>query len=164
MNTRQTIYLFTDGSANTKLKFGYGAFFVCSETEIKSGKFKPEIQIKRFESTSSSRLELQTVVWALSVLKNFSGKIVLFSDSENIATLAERRERLEKNNFYSNKNKKLNNHELYQKFYSFTDWFEIEIVKVQGHKKNILKTDFDRYFSYVDKASRKALREDSKST
>jgi ribonuclease HI len=115
--------------------------------------------LKRFENTSSTKLEIQTVLWALSEVGEIEGKITLYTDSQNIIGLPGRRERLEKSDFYSKQNRRITNWELYKDFYRLTDELNIEIVKVSGHKRTSTKDNIDRLFTIVDRASRKALRE-----
>ena len=59
-----TIKLFCDGSVNPQKKIGYGAYFVYSDiVTIESAKQK--VQVKRFVDTSSTKLELEVLLWAL---------------------------------------------------------------------------------------------------
>ena len=157
MNTEK-LFLFTDGSVNQNLKFGYGAFLAVKETDIET--LNPETQVKtiRFDDTSSVKLELQTLLWALSEIADFDGKIKLYTDSQNILGLRGRRTRLENNHFISGKNRPINNSELYKDFFKLTDKLDIEIRKVEGHKKSGLKNDIDMLFTIVDRAARKAVR------
>ncbi len=157
MTTEQR-FIFTDGSVNTKLGFGYGAYLIVTEIELFTESTEPVVKVKRFEETSSVKLELQTLLWALNELKEFTEKIILYTDSQNIIGLHGRRERLEKNNYYSKKNKRIGNWELYQEFYVLTDNMNIEIVKIEGHKRTSLKNSIDRLFTLVDRASRNAMR------
>ncbi len=118
------------------------------------------VKVRRFEQTSSTKLELQTLLWALSNLQASGGKVIIYTDSQNIIGLQKRRDRLEQKDYRSNKNKRLNNYELYQEFYRLTDQLDCEVVKVHGHLAARQKNDIDRLFTLVDRASRKALRED----
>lgn len=152
------LFLFTDGSVNQNLKFGFGAYLVVNESDIKIENQELLVKTRRFEDTSSVKLELQTLLWALSEIADFEGKIILYTDSQNITGLPERRTGLEKNDFLSKKNNPLNNSELYLEFFKLTDKLDIEIRKVEGHKKSGLKNDIDRLFTIVDKAARKAVR------
>ena len=156
--TTEKFILFTDGSVNTKLNIGYGAYLAVTETEIQSGNPDQLVKVKRFEETSSVKLELQTLLWALNEVKNFNGKIILYTDSQNIIGLPGRRARLEKNEYYSKQNRRITNWELYMDFYRVTDELNIEIKKVTGHKKTSTKDNIDRLFTLVDRASRKAVR------
>jgi len=60
------LMLFTDGSVNTKLKIGYGAYLIVTEDELSTESLKTQVNIKRFENTSSTKLELETLLWALN--------------------------------------------------------------------------------------------------
>ena len=150
------LMLFTDGSVNTKSKIGLGAYLAVEENELDSSSIK--IKTKQFENTSSTKLELQTLLWALSKLQAFEGRVVVYTDSQNIVGLFGRRERLEKNDYRSSKNKLLNNYELYQEFFKITDRMDCEFIKVSGHLMSKQKDKIDKLFTLVDKASRKALR------
>ncbi|MBD3830010.1 MAG: ribonuclease H, partial [Arcobacter sp.] len=79
-------------------------------------------------------------------------------DCQNIIGLQDRKEKLEKNNFYSSSGKLMNNHELYKEFFEKIDKLDLVFIKVKGHKKNSLKDEVDTIFNLVDKASRSALR------
>lgn len=150
--------LFTDGSVNTKSDIGFGAYLLVIENELFSDSLMPKVVVKRFEKTSSTKLEIQTVLWALSEVGKFEGKIILYTDSQNILGLVDRRERLERNDFYSKQNRRITNWKLYQAFYRLTDELNIEIKKVSGHKRTSTKSNIDRLFTLVDRASRNAVR------
>ncbi len=152
------LLLFTDGSVNPKLNFGYGAYLAVSESEIRKDDLTQHVMLKRFDETTSVKLELQTMLWALNEFRNFNGKINVYTDSQNILGLPGRRERLEKSDFYSKQNKRITNWELYRDFYLLTDQLNIEIKKVSGHKRTSVKDDIDRLFTIVDRASRNAVR------
>jgi len=151
--------LFTDGSVNTKSKIGFGAFLAVGENELDHDSLN--VKVKRFKNTSSTKLELQTLLWALGELQEFKGRIVVYTDSQNIVGLLGRRERLEQNNYRSSKGKLLNNYELYQEFYRITDQMDCEFVKVRGHLVSKKKDEIDNLFTLVDRASRKALKKEN---
>jgi len=154
----EEIKLFTDGSVNTQSKIGYGSYLLISENKLLSESINSKVELKRFEETNSTKLELQTLLWALSKIETDGINITIYSDSQNVINLLKRRERLEQNNYISNKNKLLNNFLLYKEFYKITDVISCKFVKVDGHKKAEQKNDIDWLFTLVDKASRKALR------
>jgi ribonuclease HI len=151
--------LLTDGSVNTYTNIGYGAYLSVSERGLTVDSLKTRVKVKRFEYTSSAKLELQTLLWALSDIKALCSKVTVYTDSQNIMGLQERRDRLEKNDYFSKKNKRLNNYELYQEFYRMIDQLDCKFVKVRGHQLSKQKDDVDRFFTLVDRASRNALRE-----
>lgn len=162
--------IFTDGSVNTQLKVGYGACLVVSDENVSFvsldalNSIKDRVKVKRFEQTSSTKLELQTLLWGLGEAIEFNDGskmcVSVYTDSQNIIGLPGRRERLEKNNYFSSKNKRLNNVELYQEFYRLTSSIECTFIKVIGHQASSKKNDIDRLFGLVDQASRRALREE----
>ena len=152
--------LFTDASVNTLSKIGYGAYLAVSEYDVLLDSLNSQIKVKRFENTSSTKLELQTLLWALRNMQTFKCKIIVHTDSQNIISLERRRGRLEQNNYRSKHNRCLNNHELYQEFYKMTDQLNFELIKVRGHQASNQKDNIARVFTLVDKASRNALRED----
>ncbi|MFT5730723.1 MAG: ribonuclease HI [Desulforhopalus sp.] len=147
------LMLFTDGSVNTKLKVGYGAYLVLSEgQDPQTG----HIKLKQFTDTSSTKLELQTLLWALSEIT--SPEIISYTDSQNIVGLNARRKKIEGNHYYAKSGKLLNNHELYRQFYQLTDNVNITFIQIRGHTPSSRKSHVDLIFSLVDRASRNALR------
>lgn len=160
-NTMNKLMLLADASVNTSLGYGYGAYLVVSSIGDDFASLAPAIKVKRFTNTSSTKLELQTILWALSEIPRDAASVVVYSDSQNVLRLPDRRAQLEKNDFYSNRGTRLASYELYKEFYKTLDVMNCEFVAVMGHKASRLKNDVDRIFSLVDKASRKALRADS---
>jgi ribonuclease HI len=153
------IKLFTDSSVNPQEKIGFGAFLFLDEKNISLEEMRKNIKIKRFENTSSTKLELQTFLWALNEINDKDIIIEVYTDCQNIIGLQDRRKKLEKNNFHSLAGKLMNNHELYKDFFEKIDKLNLTFIKVKGHKKNSLKDEIDTIFNLVDKASRNALRE-----
>ena len=153
--------LFTDGSVNTHSKIGYGAYLIVPEGGLQLDALRTSVKVKRFEHTSSTKLELQTLLWALSDIQALGTRVTVYTDSQNIMGLQRRRDRFEKNDYRSKKNRRLNNYELYQEFYRMTDPLDCDFVKVRGHQVSNQKDDIDRLFTLVDRASRNALREDN---
>ncbi len=155
------LMLLTDGSVNIQSKVGYGAYLTVSEPALSLDLLRENVKVKRFENTSSTKLELQTLLWALSDIQALGDRVTVYTDSQNIIGLPGRRERFEKNDYRSKKGRHLNNYELYQDFYKMTDQLNCEFVKVRGHKVSNQKDDIDRLFTLVDRASRNALRVDN---
>jgi ribonuclease HI len=86
-------------------------------------------------------------------------RLTIYTDSQNIIGLPYRRIALEQSNYFSSNNKRLNNYELYREFYQLTSSIKCTLVKVVGHQTSSNKDEVDRLFALVDKASRRALRE-----
>ncbi|HUH42300.1 MAG TPA: RNase H family protein [Sulfurimonas sp.] len=157
---KPTFFLFTDASVNPQMSIGYGSSLLLSEYELEVPYLEDRIKTKRFEDATSSKLELQTLVWALESIKFKKRKILIYTDSQNIISLLERQNKLIENNFMNKKNEPLKNHKLYKKFYKLITYNECDIIKVKGHKKKEDKDYVDKLFTLVDRASRDALREE----
>jgi ribonuclease HI len=134
------LWLFIDGSANNQLKVGCGACLVVNANQAFDISLGEKVQVKTFENTSSTKLELQTLLWALGEQLNADKKVDVYND------------------FKSEKNKLLNNHLLYREFFRLTDLLNCDFIKVKGHQPSREKDSIDRLFTLVDQAARKALR------
>lgn len=155
------LMLFIDGSVNVQSNIGYGAYLALTESEILMDSLGTRVKTRRFEQTSSTKLELQTLLWALKDIQTLESRVIVYTDCQNIIGLQDRRERFEKNDYRSKKNRRLNNYELYQEFFKITDLLDCEFIKVRGHQASKQKDKIDRLFTLVDKASRSALRGDA---
>lgn len=152
------LMLFIDGSVNPLSKVGYGAYLAVFDPDLSLDSLRTGVKVKQFNNTSSTKLELQTLLWALSDIQAFVSRVIVYTDSQNILGLHRRRNWFEQNDYRSKKNNLLNNHEVYQEFYRITDKLDFELVKVSGHRVSKQKDNIDRLFTLVDKASRNALR------
>ncbi|MBU1927464.1 ribonuclease H [bacterium] len=153
--------LFTDGSVNPKTQIGFGAYLFLKGDNIAKPTLVQNIQTKKFENTSSTKLELETLLWALKEVNAKVFPLLIYTDCQNILGLMTRREKFENNNYISKTGKEIKNHLLYKEFYAFTDLHKCEFVKIKGHKKKEFKDELDTMFSLVDKAARNALRENT---
>lgn len=162
MTSSNHIYLFTDGSVNNQSKVGYGAYLAIVDLDLPIDFIKTKVQVKLFEQTSSTKLELQALLWSLHEVSNTSDMnditLTIYTDCQNIIGLERRRERLEENNYFSGKGKRLNNFELYKEFYQLLDKLKFKLVKVIGHQISSKKDNIDKIFTLVDQASRQELR------
>jgi len=162
--------LFTDVSLNPKLKLGVGAYLVVpaaflevSPHSIERSQITDQLVIQRFEGTSSTTLEVQTVLWSLedyrSGLKGSKlGKLQVYSDSQCVACLLRKRPGLEAKGFLSKRTShQLKNACLYRRFYEFYDELGFEIIKVAGHTRSCSHNTVNRIFSLVDENVRKIL-------
>jgi len=154
--------LFTDGSVNAQSNIGYGAYLAVPEWGLSLDSLRARVKVRRFEHTSSTKLELQTLLWALRDIQASGSRVIVYTDSQNIMGLQGRRDRFEQNDYRSKKNRRFKDYELYQEFFRMTDQLDCEFVKVRGHKVSNQKDDIDRIFTLVDRASRNALRGDKR--
>ena len=74
------------------------------------------MRVRFFEQTNSTRLELQTLLWALdetnALASDHELALTVYKYSQNIIGLPERRFHLERNNYFSSKNRQRNNYDL----------------------------------------------------
>ena len=159
------IALFTDVSLDPGRKLGVGAYLVLpASLLIEKSEVVDRVKVRRFEDTSSTKLEIQTVLWALEEYRirpktSKPGKLYLYSDSQCVSGLLKRRPGLLACDFLSKRsNRPLRNSTLYRAFYEVHDELGFEVIKVKGHSRSCLKDSAQRIFSFVDKEARKALR------
>jgi len=150
--------LFTDSSVNPQKKIAYGAYLLLDEQTLEEDIKTQDITLLRFTDTSSTKAELQIFLAAIKKLETENIEYIIYTDCQNIITLENRKEKLEKNNYYTAAGKRINNYLLYQEFFEETKRLSCTLVKVQGHKKASLKNSIDAIFSLVDKTCRNALR------
>ena len=164
-------YLFTDASLNPNLKVGVGGYIIVPESFLKNppgpvkiSKLNEIIALRRFQDTSSTKLEVQTILWALeeccsgSILP-VSGKLHIYSDSQCVEKLLARRSRLESSGFHSKGgNRLLKNASLYKKYYEFHDQLKFEVTKVKGHTPSRSRNKVQHIFSFLDQKVRKTLK------
>lgn len=149
-------YLFVDGSVDPKSKNGYGAYLFLDDLSLDTDKF--DIKTKKFQDTSSTKLELETLLWALLELEK-EDSLIIYTDCQNILSLPLRKEKLLTQNTQHLKPKTLSNHLLYERFFSIIENKKYQFVKVEGHKQKSLKNNIDRIFSSVDREARTKLRD-----
>lgn len=162
---QQQFLLFVDGSVNPRSKIGFGCYLLLPDKligQLTPAEIAAKLKVKRFAATSSSRLEIETVLWALKETENISGKeneVMIYTDSQNLMLLSGRREGLEKEKYRSRQKKsEVKNAELYRQFYRFMDQMNIKVTKVAGHSKLGDKNAVDKIFLQVDRSARKVLR------
>ena len=155
----EKIKLFTDSSVNPQSKVGFAAYLLVLDDNSTCENLRKDIKIKKYIDTSSTKLELQTLLWALEDIELQNKSIEVYTDCQNIIGLENRRKKFEQNDYISGNGKIIANHLLYKEFYKQLDKKALSFIKVKGHKKTSLKDEIDKIFNLVDKASRNALRE-----
>lgn len=149
-------YIFCDISVEPKSKIGFGAYLVLNDlTEEIHDK---NIRLVELVDTSSTKAEIETFITALNSIPNDTSDLIIYTDSQCLEGILDRRKRLEKKNFQG-RGGELNNAELYKEIYKLYDKLHFKIVKVRGHAKVNEQNKYEKIFSFVDKASRRALRE-----
>ncbi len=151
--------LFVDGSCDPHSKIGYGAMLCIDDADERDvDSLKREVRQRRFENCTSSSLELVCLLWALSELGSKAEEVAVYTDSQTIVGLPERRASLVETDFCSRAGKRLSQAALYREFYDAMDRVGPRIVKLKGHSPGAGKSREERLFQLVDKASRCALR------
>lgn len=164
--------LFTDASLNPGFKVGVGGYLLVPDsllttpaTLIKRHELDEMLVLKRFENTSSTKLEIQTVLWALEEYCSESmdsevGHLHIYSDSQGVEKLLSRRERLENNGFQSRGGSRLlRNASLYANYYALYDRLQFEVTKVPGHTRARSRNTVQQIFSLIDQKVRKILKQ-----
>ncbi|MBU0674765.1 MAG: ribonuclease H [Proteobacteria bacterium] len=165
------IVLFVDGSVDPLFQIGMGAYLVLPITYletplscIKKTELQARVRVQRFMNTSSTHLEIQSVLWALEEIQNELSdlelsKIVLVSDSQAVTGLLARRPGLEAENFLTKKkHQPLQYAALYRNFYKLHDRLGFEVFKVKGHSNVSVKDSLQLIFSVVDREARRSLK------
>jgi ribonuclease HI len=162
--------LFTDVSLNPRRKLGVGAYlfvpasFLENEPHgIEQDAVFTRLKIKGFAETSSTTLEVQTVLWALEQVREkligpAGGDLEIYTDSQCVAGLLGRRTALEQNDFIAKRSGRLlSNAALYRAFYAAHDRMGFRVNKVSGHAPACSHDTIHRIFSSVDQGVRRAL-------
>lgn len=162
--------LFTDVSLNPQRKLGVGGlllipvpFLEAEPHDIMLDDVSARLEIKRFAETSSTTLEVQTVLWALEhsrekLTGQACGGLRIYTDSQCVAGLLSRRAGLERNDFIAKRSgRSLTNAALYRAFYAAHDQLGFQVIKVAGHSRACSHDTIQRIFSYVDQEVRRAL-------
>lgn len=152
------LLIFIDGSVNTRSKIGYGAYLVIPSSDLNASIGPGDVKVKEFRNTSSTKLELQILLFVLSEWLGKTSEVIVYTDSQNIIGLPGRKEALVQNDYRTKANKLLNNHELYRQFCQLTDQLSCQLIKVKGHQPSRDKDHIDGLFTLVDRAARKALK------
>ena len=160
--------LFTDASMNPQYRCGIGAYLVVPETILSIPPYSLEqndivnkIFFKTFQNTTSTKLEIQTFLWAISenVEKNTAPCLTIFTDSQCLTELPKRRKRLESTHFMSSRTHRVLNHaSMYKSIFRLCDNYNLLICKVKGHSPSHQHDTTHRIFSYVDKEVRKRMK------
>ena len=81
------LMLFTDGSVDAKTRIGFGAYLAINNMESSLADLKSKVKVKQFENTSSTTLELQTLLWAIDdvclLRTEKMMRVAVYSDSQN---------------------------------------------------------------------------------
>lgn len=147
-----TIKIFTDGSCHTQLKTGAWVALIFIEG-------KKIVLQKVVENTTHNRMELSAVISAvLYITENnieYSG-IEIYSDSQYVVDLVDRKEKLKNKLFITKKGTPIQNADLVQNLITLMEEFALIFIKVKAHQKPTSEINYNRE---ADKLVRSILRE-----
>lgn len=161
--------LFSDVSVNPQLKLGMGAYLLIpfpieelKENGIENPQlFSNKIKSKIFENTSSTKAEIQTLLWALSDFQDVliaPFKLTYCTDSQGITSLVNRKQKLLSTNFKKNGDEQIRNAALYSEFYKKQELLNFELVKIKGHSPKSKKDNLQLIFTIIDRKVRKDFK------
>ena len=105
-------------------------------------------------------MELQAVIEGLLYIQNHLGKVYqvkVYSDSQYVVHLPERRGRLEANNYLTKKGTPVKNRQMIKRLFELMDQLPVSFTRVPGHSK-AGKSEITDYNREVDKLSRELVR------
>jgi ribonuclease HI len=158
--------LFTDGSVNPPRRIGVGvALLVPADwldrkvDDFAAAEVASHCHMKRFAETSSTQLELDTVLWALNEIAPGEGSLTLCTDSQCVVGLPARRQRLEAAEFVSGgSDAELRHADRYREFFRRQDARAFTLMKLTGHADFRYQDAAQRIFHFVDREARRQLK------
>ena len=152
---RYLIEIYTDGSCHTDHKVGAWAAIILTGDE--------KIILKgEAQDTTHNRMELLAVINAIEFAgEKFKNEpIAVYTDSQYVFRIPERKEKLKKNHFLTKKGNQLQNSDLVQKLIGQIEAHKVAFIKVKAHQQQVTKADTHiNYNSEVDKLVRRMVRE-----
>lgn len=141
--------IYTDGSCNTQNGLGAWVAIMLSgeEKTVLSGKVP---------DTTHNRMELYAVIAGIVHAGKTFHSLRIFSDSQYVTGLMERREKLIAAGFITSKGTEMRNADLVKEFYALVEHTEITFIKVKAHQKKGREVNFN---IEADKLVRKIMRE-----
>lgn len=153
MERSDTIELFTDGSYEPQTNYGAWAAIILKDK-------KEDLLTGDSTNSSQHKMELQAVIQGLKyIISNYgsTNSIALFTDSEYVENLLQRKEKLMKKNFLTKKGNTVKHSRDIKEFFSLEQKLNLSITRVRGHQKKGVSyiTDYNRK---VDKIARKLVK------
>jgi len=151
---KQIIEIYTDGSCHTEYHIGAWAaiLFIDDEKVL----LKEEVR-----HTTHNRMELEAVIKAIEFTDNKHNdtSLVVYTDSQYVHRIPERKEKLKHKNFLTNKGTPIQNVDLVKVLILLIESHSIEFIKVKAHQKPDGSLNYN---AEVDKIAREMVRENVK--
>ena len=147
------VEIYCDGSCHVKKRLGAWAAFIYINDEL----YKINDTVR---DTTNQAMELTAVLSSLQFLEVKDirpTKISVYTDSQYVYRLPERRATLEKRKFCNRRGEKLPNWKLVEQLYSYLDKYDIQFHKITAHQRPGVSPESDRLRT-VDKAARQLVR------
>jgi ribonuclease HI len=145
------ISIYTDGSYNPSTNRGGWAAIIFREEEKK-------ILQGQASNTTHQRMELTAAIQALHYLEAnnlVSQEIMLYTDSQYLVRLPERKEKFKSSDYLTRKKQPIANVDLVRIIVSFCDVLPVSFIKVKAHLKPSPEENFNRE---ADMLSRQIVR------
>jgi ribonuclease HI len=128
--------IYTDGSCNTQNGLGAWVAIILSgeEKTVLSG---------RVPDTTHNRMELYAVIAGIGHAGKGFKSLRIFSDSQYVTGLMERREKLIAAGFNTRKGTKMRNADLVKEFYALSEHIGLTFIKVKAHQKKGIDVNFN---------------------
>jgi len=149
------IIIYTDGSCHTQRRIGAWAALI----------FIDGVKLTLTgiaQDTTQNAMELTAVIKALEYIGAHYKElpvIPIITDSQYVARLAGREEKLKGRNFVTKKGIEIRNQELVKRLLHLNSEMNLTFIKVKAHQA---KTEEDNYNIEVDKLARRICREEVK--
>ena len=128
----EQIQIYTDGSCHTQFLIGaWGAIVLVNDKKIVLSAVEND--------TTHNRMELLGVIKAVEYLEENNlekNGIEVYSDSQYVVNLLQRKERLKQNNFITKKGTPIQNADLVQALIKQIETHKINFTKVKAHQKD----------------------------
>lgn len=144
--------IYTDGSCHTQNRIGAWVAIIFTATGKK-------VLAETVDDTTHNRMELSAVIKGMEYIKNnYPGitTIKLFSDSQYVVGLPERKEKLSIAGFSTKKGNDIQNADMVKELFEHLSTLSVKFIKVKAHQKQ--GTTFN-YNIEADKLSRKMVRD-----
>ena len=157
MEASNYIEVFTDGSYEPQIAYGAWAALIIfnGNDQMLSG---------TSEQSSQHKMELQAVIQSLEYIIEHLGNdipVKLYTDSEYVENLLNRKEKLLKNDFITKKGNNIKHTADIKHFYQLEEQLNITITRVPSHQKKGVSRISDNN-RRVDKLARKLVKQKRK--
>lgn len=149
------IEIYTDGSCHTQQKYGAWASVLLLNNE-------KIILHGECADTTHNRMELLAVIHAISYIdeKKFVAPLVIYTDSQYVSLIPERKEKLKRKNLITKKGTPVQNADLIEILIRQIESHQVTFIKVKAHQK--VNDNISSLNAEVDQLARELVRANCK--